>query len=327
MRSASTFLQAAARSTNDITQIQMLITMGLQMIIKAPIMVVWALMKIAGKGFEWTVATGVTVAIMISVITVLLIMVMPKFKKMQSLTDNLTRVTRENLTGVRVVRAYNVELYQEQKFETANQELTATQLFTSRGFAIMMPMMMTLMSGLSLSIYWIGAYIIKEANAIDRLTIFSNMTVFSSYAVQVVMSFMMLVMIFIIWPRASVSAKRINEVLETKPTILDGKTTDGNEGMQGEVEFKNVSFKYPGASDYVLQNISFSAKKGQTVAFIGSTGSGKSTLVNLIPRFYDATEGEILVELKAISGARNAAALSDAPQGLAGRLRTAYCTH
>lgn len=284
------------RSTNDITQVQMLITMGLQMLIKAPIMVVWAITKIAGKGYEWTVATGVAVGIMVVVIGTIMIFIMPKFKKMQSLTDNLNRVTRENLTGLRVVRAYNAEYYQEEKFEQANQELTATQLYTNRGMAIMMPMMTTLMSGLSLAIYWIGANLINAAQAVDRLTIFSNMVVFSSYAVQVIMSFMMLVMIFILLPRATVSAKRINEVLETKPVIMDGDKKDGEVGVQGTIEFKNVSFQYPGAADYVLENISFQAGKGETVAFIGSTGSGKSSLISLIPRFYDATEGEILVD-------------------------------
>ncbi|GLB32857.1 multidrug ABC transporter ATP-binding protein [Lacrimispora amygdalina] len=284
------------RSTNDITQVQMLITMGLQMLIKAPIMVVWAITKIAGKGYEWTVATGVTVGIMVAVIGTIMIFIMPGFKKMQTLTDNLNRVTRENLTGLRVVRAYNAEHYQEEKFDQANQELTATQLYTNRGMAIMLPMMTALMSGLSLAIYWIGANLINAAQAMDRLTIFSNMVVFSSYAVQVIMSFMMLVMIFILLPRASVSAKRINEVLETKPAILDGHKKDGEVGKEGTVEFKNVSFQYPGAADYVLENVSFIAGKGETVAFIGSTGSGKSTLISLIPRFYDATEGEILVD-------------------------------
>ncbi|MGC6173134.1 ABC transporter ATP-binding protein [Lacrimispora sp. 38-1] len=284
------------RSTNDITQVQMLITMGLQMLIKAPIMVVWAITKIAGKGYEWTVATGVAVGIMVAVIGTIMIFIMPKFKKMQTLTDNLNRVTRENLTGLRVVRAYNAEHYQEEKFDQANLELTATQLYTNRGMAIMLPMMTALMSGLSLAIYWIGANLINAAQAMDRLTIFSNMVVFSSYAVQVIMSFMMLVMIFILLPRASVSAKRINEVLETKPAIIDGYKKDGKTDMQGTVEFKNVSFQYPGAADCVLENVSFSAGRGETVAFIGSTGSGKSTLISLIPRFYDVTEGEILVD-------------------------------
>ncbi len=284
------------RSTNDITQIQMLITIGLQMIVKAPIMAVWALTKIAGKGMEWTVTTGVAVGIMIAVISLIMIFVLPKFRKMQTLTDNLNRVTRENLTGLRVVRAYNAERYQEQKFEAANAELTATQLYTNRGMAVMMPLIAALMSGLTLAIYWIGAYLINDADAAGRLPLFSNMVVFSAYAIQVIMSFMMMVMIFILLPRASVSAKRINEVLETKPTIIDGEKTQGVPGLQGTVTFRNVSFQYPGASDYVLQDVSFTAKKGETVAFIGSTGSGKSTLISLIPRFYDATEGTILID-------------------------------
>lgn len=284
------------RSTNDITQVQMLITMGLQMIIKAPIMVVWAVTKIAGKGLEWSLATGVAVLIMITVISVLMALVLPKFRRMQTLTDNLTRVTRENLTGLRVVRAYNAEPYQEDKFEAANAELTATQLFTNRGMAVMMPLITALMSGLTLAIYWIGAHLINSAGMMDRLTLFSNMVVFSAYAMQVIMSFMMLVMIFVLWPRASVSAKRINEVLETEPSIIDGTKSEGMEGAIGEIEFKNVSFRYPGAADDVLTGISFTAKRGESVAFIGSTGSGKSTLINLVPRFYDASEGEVLVD-------------------------------
>lgn len=284
------------RSTNDITQVQMLITMGLQVMIKAPITAVWALTKIVGKGYEWSIATGVAVLILLTMIALIMFFVMPKFKKMQILTDNLNRVTRENLTGLRVVRAYNAEGYQEDKFEAANEELTATQLYTNRGMAVMMPVMTALMSGMSLAIYWIGAYLINGANGMERLSLFSNMVVFSSYSVQVIMSFMMLFMIFVLWPRASVSAKRINEVLETEPTILDGHVTEGKAGMKGEIEFRKVGFKYPGASDYVLQDISFTAKKGETVAFIGSTGSGKSTLISLVPRFYDATEGNIFID-------------------------------
>ena len=284
------------RSTNDITQVQMLITMGLQMIIKAPIMVVWAVTKIAGKGLEWSLATGVAVLVMITVISVLMALVLPKFRRMQTLTDNLTRVTRENLTGLRVVRAYNAEPYQEDKFEAANAELTATQLFTNRGMAVMMPLITALMSGLTLAIYWIGAHLINSAGMMDRLTLFSNMVVFSAYAMQVIMSFMMLVLIFVLWPRASVSAKRINEVLETEPSILDGTRVDGEAGKTGEIEFRDVSFRYPGAADDVLCGINFTAKQGEIVAFIGSTGSGKTTLVNLIPRFYDATSGEVLVD-------------------------------
>ncbi|MBE7722432.1 ABC transporter ATP-binding protein [Lacrimispora indolis] len=284
------------RSTNDITQIQMLITMGLMLIIKAPIMAVWAITKIAGKGYEWSLVTGAAVALLVVMIGIIMIFVMPKFKKMQALTDNMNRVTRENLTGLRVVRAYNAEDYQEKKFREANEELTGTQLYTGRAMAIMMPIMSMIMSGLSLSIYWIGAYLIHAAQMADKLTLFSNMVVFSSYAMQVVMSFLMLVMIFIMLPRASVSARRINEVLDTEPTILDGGLTNGVPGLEGEVTFKHVGFKYPDAADYVLEDVSFTVKKGETIAFIGSTGSGKSTLINLVPRFFDATEGEILID-------------------------------
>lgn len=284
------------RSTNDITQIQMLVTMGLQIIIKAPIMAVWAVTKIAGKGYEWSLATGAAVLILLVMIAFIMVFVLPKFRKMQMLTDNLTRVARENLTGLRVVRAYNAEDYQEQKFETANEELTYTNLFTNRAMSIMMPVMSMIMSGLSLAIYWIGAYLINAAQATDRLTLFSNMVVFSSYAMQVIMAFLMLVMIFIMLPRASVSAKRVNEVLDTQPTIKDGVVTEGLQGIKGEVTFNHVSFKYPDAADYVIHDVSFTVKQGETIAFIGSTGSGKSTLINLVPRFFDATEGEVLID-------------------------------
>ncbi|HBR02391.1 MAG TPA: multidrug ABC transporter ATP-binding protein [Ruminiclostridium sp.] len=284
------------RSTNDITQVQMLVVMGLQLIVKAPITAVWAITKIAGKGFEWSIVTGVAVMIVLIMVTFLMIAVMPKFKKMQTLTDNITRVTRENLTGLRVVRAYNAEGYQENKFETANEELTGTQLFTNRAMAVMMPVMTVIMSGLSLAIYWVGAYLIDAAGAMDRVDIFSNMVVFSSYAMQIIMSFMMLVMMFIMLPRASVSAKRINEVLDTQPRILDGDKTEGKPDVTGEVEFRSVSFKYPDAAEPVLQDINFTVKQGETVAFIGSTGSGKSTLINLVPRFFDVTGGEVLID-------------------------------
>lgn len=284
------------RSTNDITQIQLIITLGLQMMIKAPIMAVWAITKIAGKGFEWSIATGVAVLILVIIITVVMIFVLPKFRKMQTLTDNLNKATRENLMGLRVVRAYNAENYQAKKFEKANEELTRTQLFTSRSMSIIMPVMSLVMSGVTLAIYWIGAYLIDVAMVMDKLTIFSNMVVFSAYAMQVIMSFMMFAMIFILLPRASVSAKRINEVLDTVPSIVDGHKRKGKPGMVGEIEFKNVSFKYPGAADYVLKDINFSVKGGETIAFIGSTGSGKSTLINLILRFFDVTEGKILVD-------------------------------
>jgi len=284
------------RSTNDITQVQMLITMALQLIIKAPITAVWAVTKIAGKGFEWTLATGAAVLILLLMVTLVMIFVMPKFKRMQTLTDNVTRVTRENLLGLRVVRAYNAEGYQEGKFEAANDELTGTQLFTNRAMAIMMPVMTMLMSGLSLAIYWIGAYLIGAASAMDKLDIISNMVVFSQYAMQVIMAFMMLVMMFIMLPRASVSARRVNEVLDTEPAILNGEIAEGLPGLAGEVTFRHVSFKYPDAAEYVLEDISFTARQGETVAFIGSTGSGKSTLINLVPRFFDAAEGEVLID-------------------------------
>lgn len=284
------------RSTNDVTQVQMLITMGLMMILKAPIMAVWAVTKIAGKGFEWSLVTAVAVVIMVVIVGLMMIFVLPKFKKMQILTDNMNRVTRENLTGLRVVRAYNAEQYQEDKFEQANTELTETHLFTGRAMAIMMPVMSMMMSGLSLAIYWIGAYMINAAGAMERLTLFSDMVVFSSYAMQVVMSFLMLVMIFVMYPRASVSARRINEVLQTRPTIIDGTRTEGLASQRGEVEFRKVGFKYPDAAEHVLQDISFTVRQGETVAFIGSTGSGKSTLINLVPRFFDVTEGEILID-------------------------------
>lgn len=284
------------RSTNDITQIQMFVTMGLQSIVKAPIMAVWAITKISGKGFEWSLATGVTVLLLVTMVTAIMIFVIPKFKKMQVLTDNLTRVTRENLTGLRVVRAYNAEDYQAEKFEVANEDITSTQMFTNRAMSVMTPVMTIAISGLSLAIYWIGAYLINEAGAADRLTLFSDMVVFSQYAMQVIMAFIMLVTMFIILPRASVSAKRINEVLDTEPTLLDGDATEGLAGVKGEVTFNHVSFKYPDAEDYILEDVNFTVKQGETIAFIGSTGSGKSTLINLVPRFFDATEGEVLID-------------------------------
>lgn len=284
------------RSTNDITQVQMLIAMGLQVMIKAPIMAVWAITKISNKSWQWTASTGAAVAFLLVMISIIMIFAMPRFRRIQTLTDNLNRVTRENLTGIRVVRAYNAEQYQERKFAGANDDLTRNNLFANRVMAIMMPGMMIIMNGLTLAIYWIGAYLIHQAQMMDRVGIFSDMVVFSSYAMQVVMSFMMLTMIFIMLPRASVSAKRINEVLDRSPAIADGSAVNGRSGKEGEVEFRHVSFRYPDAAEYVLEDITFKAGKGETVAFIGSTGSGKSTLVNLIPRFYDATEGEVLVD-------------------------------
>lgn len=283
------------RSTNDITQIQLLIATGLQVLVKAPILAVWAVFKIMGKSWQWTAATGFAVLFLIVMLSIIIIVALPKFKVIQTLTDNLNRVTREHLTGIRVVHAYNAGAYQEEKFDQANNDLTNTNLFTSRVMAILMPTMGLIMSGLGLVIYWIGAFLINQAAIPDRLSLFSDMVVFSSYAVQVIMAFMMLSFVFIMLPRASVSAKRINEVLNTKAKIIDGNMTDGNEGLSGEIEFRNVSFKYPDAKDYILRNVSFSAHKGETVAIIGSTGSGKTSLVNLIPRFYDAMEGEIFI--------------------------------
>ena len=274
----------------------MLIVMGLQMLIKAPIMAVWAICKIAGKSWQWTLSTGVATVVLLAVVGVCICLTLPKFRKMQRLTDDLNRVTRENLGGLRVVRAYNAESYQEKKFGKANDALTGTNLFAYRTMAFLMPSIQLVMSGLSLAIYWIGAVLINNAGLMEKATLFADLMVFSQYAVQVVMSFMMLVMIFMMLPRASTAAKRINEVLDTRPSIHDGTLTEGKPGMRGEVEFRNVSFRYPGAEEYVLQDISFTAKKGETVAFIGSTGCGKSTVVNLIPRFYDVTEGEVLVD-------------------------------
>lgn len=284
------------RSTNDITQVQILIVMGLQVLIKAPITAVWAICKIAGKQWQWTLSTGISVIVLFLVVGICILLALPKFKKMQRLTDELNRITRENLNGLKVVRAYNAESYQERKFEGANDELTGTNLFAQHTLAFMMPSIQMIMSGLSLAIYWVGAVLIGNAGMSAKLTLFSDMMVFSQYAIQVVMSFMMLVIIFIMLPRASVAAKRISEVLETEATILDGARTEGNKGKVGEIEFRNVSFRYPDAEEYVLKDINFTAKKGETVAFIGSTGCGKSTVVNLIPRFYDATEGEVLVD-------------------------------
>ena len=287
------------RSTNDITQIQMFITMGLQLIVKSPIMAVWAVCKIAGEGFEWTVATAIAVVILLVAVVILMAMVMPKFKAMQRLTDNINLVARENLTGLRVVRAYNAEDYQESKFTKANKDLTDTQLFTNRTMAIMMPLMNTVMNGLMLAVYWIGAYLIEAAELTDKLTVFSNMVVFSSYSVQVIMSFLLMSMVFVLWPRADVSAQRVMEVLNTEPIVKNGtkRAADiAKTGQTGTVEFRNVSFTYPDSREAMLQDINFKAEKGQTVAFIGSTGSGKSSLINLVPRFYDVSAGQVLVD-------------------------------
>ena len=284
------------RTTNDITQIEMLVSMGLQLMIKAPVTAVWAVLKILNKGWQWSLATGIAVIILLSVISILISIVMPRFKIVQKLIDRINGVTRENLTGIRVVRAFNAEEYQENKFEEVNNRLTRQQIFNQKTFSVLQPIMNVVMHILTLFIYIIGAYLIKEALMTDKLAIFSDMIVFSSYAMQVILSFLMLAMIFMMLPRAEVSADRINEVLDTDITIKSGKVKENKTGEVGTVEFKNVSFKYPDADEYLLKNISFKANKGDVVAFIGSTGSGKSTLINLVPRFYDATEGEVLVD-------------------------------
>lgn len=284
------------RSTNDITQIQMFLAMGVQLLIKAPITAIWAITKILNKSWQWSAITGIAVVILLSVIIALTIIVMPKFKIVQKLIDKLNGVTRENLTGIRVVRAFNAEDYQQDKFEDVNTKLTNQQLFNQKTFAIMSPIMYLVMYFLTLSIYYVGANLIDAALLSEKITLFGNMVVFSSYAMQIIMSFLMLAMIFMMLPRAQVSAKRICEVLDEDITIKDGKINKDITNEKGTVEFKNVSFKYPDAEEYLLENISFKANKGETVAFIGSTGSGKSTLINLVPRFYDATDGEVLVD-------------------------------
>lgn len=284
------------RTTNDITQIQMLMAMGLQLIIKAPITAVWAITKIMNKSWQWSAATAVGVVILLSVIISIMVIVLPRFKRVQKLTDKLNGVTRENLTGIRVVRAFNAENYQQNKFEKVNNDLTAQQTFNQRTFAVLSPVMYLVMYFLTLAIYIIGANLINDADLAGKVGLFGDMIVFSSYAMQIIMSFLMLAMIFMMWPRAEVSAKRINEVIDSEETIKDGHIDHGVNDMTGVVEFKNVSFKYPDAEEYVLENISFKANKGETVAFIGSTGSGKSTLINLVPRFYDATSGEVLID-------------------------------
>ena len=285
-----------SRSTNDITQIQNIIAMGLQMAVKAPIMAVWAVMKIAGKDYwQWTATTAASVFILMIVLAIIIIFALPRFKKIQGLTDNLNRITREHLTGIRVVRAYNAEQYQENKFAKANDEVTETNMTANRVMALMSPTMTLISSGLTLVVYWFGAYIIEAAGVMEKLGVFSDMVVFSNYAIQVIQAFMMLNMIFIMLPRAQVSARRICEVLDTRSRIQDGRDHPSIE-KQGSIEFKDVSFRYPGASADTLNNISFTAGKGETVALIGATGCGKTTLINLIPRFYDATQGQVLVD-------------------------------
>ncbi len=284
------------RSTNDVTQIQMLITLGLQVIVKAPITAVWAICKIAGKSWQWTMSTGIAVAVLIAVVAVCVLLSLPKFKRIQKLTDDINRITRENLTGLSVVRAYNAEDYQQEKFQKANDALTDTNLFANRVMVFLLPSIQIILSGLSLAVYWIGAAIINKASLADKMTLFSDMVIFSQYAVQVIMSFMLLVMVFVMLPRAEVAANRINEVLDKEISLKDGVAVSGAEERRGEVEFRNVSFSYSDSEENVIKNISFKAEKGETVAFIGATGSGKSTVVNLIPRFYDASEGEVFVD-------------------------------
>lgn len=284
------------RTTNDITQLQMVLAMGLMISIRAPITAIWAITKILNKSWQWSAATAVGILSLLSTIITLVIIVMPRFKIVQKLIDKVNGVTRENLTGIRVVRAFNAEKYQENKFEEVNKKLTSMQLFNQKCFAILSPVMFLVMYFLTLSIYFIGAFLIKDALMIEKLSLFGDMIVFSSYAMQVIMSFLLLAMIIMMLPRAQVSAERINEVLDADITIKDGKINKDTTKEKGIVEFKNVSFKYPDADEYLLKDISFKAEKGQTVAFIGSTGSGKSTLINLVPRFYDATDGEVLVD-------------------------------
>ena len=282
------------RTTNDVSQIEMLLGMGLQLLIKAPITAVWAVTKILNKNMSWSIITAVSLAILLVILIIISLIVVPKFKIVQKLIDKLNNVTRENLTGIRVVRAFNAENYQENKFNEVNTSLTKQQMFNQKTFAIMSPMMYLVMYFLTLSIYYVGAYLINDASFSSKIGLFGYMIVFSSYAMQVIMSFLMLAMIFMMLPRAQVSAKRINEVLDKKVKLKEGNITLSKE--TGTITFKNVSFKYPKAEEYVLKDISFDIKKGETVAFIGSTGSGKSTLINLIPRFYDVTDGEILVD-------------------------------
>lgn len=285
------------RTTNDITQIQMIVSMGLQMIIKSPIMAVWAVIKILGKSWELSAVTAAFVVVICVFVLAVMATCIPRFRIVQKLTDKINRVARENLTGINVVHAFNAEKYQNDKFDVPSKDMMNTQLKNQRMFALMMPVMNIGMNGLTLAIYWLGAVLIQQialTDVQDRITFFSNVVVFSTYATYVVMSFMMLVMIFMMLPAAQVSAERINEVLERDVNIKEGSVSEGRE--QGTVEFKNVSFRYPHASEDELSNISFKIEKGQTLAIIGATGSGKTTLISLIPRFYDATEGEVLVD-------------------------------
>lgn len=283
------------RTTNDISQIEIIISMGLQIALKSPIMAIWAIFKIINKGIEWSILVAVCVIIMLILICTILSIVFPKFKKIQKLIDSLNDVSNENLLGIRVIRAFNAEKFQTNRFENINNDLTNTQLFNQRVFAFMTPIMNLIMNGLTLGIYVIGARLIQSAGLFNKLELFSNMVVFSNYGLQVISSFLMMAMIFMFWPRANISANRINEVLEQPLSIIDG-TFEEKTNEEGTIEFKNVSFKYPDAEEYLIHNISFKINQGETVAFIGSTGSGKSSLINLIPRFYDVSEGEVLVD-------------------------------
>ncbi|MGI6052444.1 MAG: ABC transporter ATP-binding protein [Bilifractor sp.] len=283
------------RTTNDVTQIQTLVSMGLQAIIKAPILAVWAIVKISGKSWEWTLATAIAVIILIIVLGITLVIAVPRFQKVQKLNDKLNTVTREQVSGIRVVRAYNAEQYQEDKFDKQNEVITTNNTIANRVMALMSPTMTLLNSGLTLAVYWIGAYLIDAADAMDKLTIFSDMVVFSNYAMQIIMAFMLLNMIFILLPRAQVSANRIVEVLDTPVSIKDAEETVTSD-QTGTIEFRDVSFRYPEAGGDVLEHVSFKVNKGETCALIGATGSGKTTAVNLIPRFYDVSEGEVLVD-------------------------------
>lgn len=278
------------RTTNDITHVQTFVSMGMQAMVKAPILAIWSVIKILNKSWQWSVAIGVAVGFLLLMVTVIVLFAVPKFKKIQTMTDDMNRITRENLTGIRVIRSANAEEYQNKKFESNNEKLTKTNLFVNKIMGIMSPGMTLLMSGLSLSIYWIGSYIVKDDAGI------ADMTIFMQYGMQVVMAFMLMIMLFILLPRTLVASKRINEVLDTKESIVPGDYVDENFDGKASVVFDHVAFKYPDADEYVLKDISFEAHEGETIAFIGSTGSGKSTLINLIPRLYDATEGEILID-------------------------------
>ena len=289
------------RSTNDVVQVQMLVVLSLQVVVKAPLMAVWAIMKIAGKAWQWSLATGIAVVLLVAILSVAVVRTFPRFKRIQWLQDSLNQSARENLTGIRVVHAYNAEEYQEKKFEKVNTELLNNSLFANRTMTILSPFMSLVMNCLNMSIYWIGAVLINAvaingaASVAARVGIFADMIVFMSYAMQVIMSFIMIVMVIIIMPRALEAAKRISEVLATEPKVVSGSVTDSGD-VRGTVEFKNVSFTYLGGSGSVISDVSFKADRGETVAFIGSTGSGKSSLINLVPRFYDTSQGQVLVD-------------------------------